>query len=188
MIFFTSDSHLGHSKILDYCNRPFKNVDEMGEALIENWNKVVTQNDIIYHLGDFSFYKDTNKTIHILNRLNGNKILIMGNHDKHMHDSVIKKFNSVHTMYDLYVNDPEAHHGKQLIVLLHYSMNVWNRCHYGSYHLFGHSHGSLPDNPNSLSIDVGVDCHNYTPISYEEVKAIMKRKAFKPLDHHGKTK
>jgi calcineurin-like phosphoesterase family protein len=65
---------------------------------------------------------------------------------------------------------------KQYIVLCHYSMNVWNRSHHGSWHLFGHSHGGLTDNPNSLSIDVGINCHNYYPIEFEEIKNKMKLK------------
>jgi calcineurin-like phosphoesterase family protein len=65
-------------------------------------------------------------------------------------------------------------------------MKVWNKSHHGAWHLYGHSHGSLPDDINSLSFDVGVDSHDYKPISYEEVKRIMKKKIFKPLDHHGK--
>jgi calcineurin-like phosphoesterase family protein len=65
-------------------------------------------------------------------------------------------------------------------------MRVWNKSHHGAWHLYGHSHGTLPDDPNALSFDCGVDCHNYTPISFEQVEAIMAKKTFKPIDHHGK--
>jgi len=64
-------------------------------------------------------------------------------------------------------------------------MRVWNKSHHGAWHLYGHSHGTLPDDKNSLSFDVGVDCHNFTPINFEQVSAIMKKKNFKPIDHHG---
>lgn len=64
-------------------------------------------------------------------------------------------------------------------------MRVWNKSHYGAWMLYGHSHGSLIDDPNSLSFDVGVDCHNYKPFSFEEVKEIMSHKIWKAIDHHG---
>ena len=74
---------------------------------------------------------------------------------------------------------------KRRIVLCHYAFRVWNKSHRGAWHLYGHSHGSLPDDPNSLSFDAGVDCHEFTPISYERVKEIMAEKRFLPVDHHG---
>jgi len=55
-------------------------------------------------------------------------------------------------------------------------MKVWQASHHGTYHIYGHSHGELPDDSSSLSFDVGVDCHNYCPINYEEIKCIMKTK------------
>ena len=198
-VYFTSDTHFGHSNIIKYCQRPFLfdpgldkdrlydprnlDVDHMDEIMIKNWNSVVQSHDTIYHLGDFAFYKDQRKTRNVIRRLNGNKILIRGNHDKYLEPETLQMFNSVHSYYEFSVPDKDA--GKQMIVLLHYSMNVWNRSHRGSWHLFGHSHGTLQDNPNSLSFDVGSDCHGFTPISYEQVKKIMSKKTFKPIDHHG---
>ena len=75
--------------------------------------------------------------------------------------------------------------GKQSIFLSHYAHRVWDKSHHGVYHLYGHSHGTLPDLNDSLSFDVGVDCHNYTPLSFEEVTSIMNKKNWKPQDHHG---
>ena len=63
-------------------------------------------------------------------------------------------------------------------------MNIWDKCHHGSWHLFGHSHGSLKDNPNSLSFDVGCKIWDYKPLEFEEVKRLMSLKTFKPIDHH----
>ena len=80
-LYVTSDTHFNHKNIIKYCNRPFNDIYEMNEALINNWNSVVTQNDIIYHLGDFGF--GTKEELQeIFDRLNGEKYLIMGNHDK----------------------------------------------------------------------------------------------------------
>jgi calcineurin-like phosphoesterase family protein len=67
----------------------------------------------------------------------------------------------------------------------HYPHKVWPSNHRGAWHLYGHCHGSLPDDPNSLSFDCGVDCHDYFPLSFDEVAAIMEKKTFVPLDHHG---
>ena len=78
-IFFIADTHFNHNKIIEYENRPFKNVEEMNEKLIENWNSVVGRIDKVFVLGDFGFYNSKE----ILDRLKGFKILIMGNHDRH---------------------------------------------------------------------------------------------------------
>lgn len=81
MIYFISDTHFYHSNIIKYCHRPFKDVYQMNEELISNWNKVVKQSDTIYHLGDFSFAGNEDiKDVFV--KLNGNKILLRGNHDR----------------------------------------------------------------------------------------------------------
>lgn len=81
MRYFTSDTHFGHKNIIEYCVRPFANVEEMTQVMIDNWNEVVKPEDTIYHLGDFAFLKQ-DKMAEILGQLNGHKILIKGNHDK----------------------------------------------------------------------------------------------------------
>ncbi|MDY3801066.1 MAG: metallophosphoesterase [Bacilli bacterium] len=79
-IFVTADTHFNHENIIKYCNRPFKDVNEMNEVIINNWNSVVSKDDIIYHIGDYGFgTKDELKEI--FDKLNGKKYLIMGNHD-----------------------------------------------------------------------------------------------------------
>ena len=76
---FTSDFHMDHRNILEYCNRPYLTVGEMNEAIVANWNAVVEQDDTVYFLGDFSLsIKSVQK---YLPRLMGNKVLITGNHD-----------------------------------------------------------------------------------------------------------
>lgn len=79
-IFVTSDTHFNHENIIKYCNRPFKDSKEMNEIIIKNWNEVVSNNDIVYHLGDFGF-GTFSELQDIFNRLNGIKYLVMGNHD-----------------------------------------------------------------------------------------------------------
>lgn len=78
-IFFTSDTHFGHANIIKFCKRPFLNVDDMNEALVENWNKVVPEDGIVFHLGDFAF-GGSNVWNEITPRLNGQIHLILGNH------------------------------------------------------------------------------------------------------------
>jgi calcineurin-like phosphoesterase family protein len=184
-IWFTSDTHFGHKNIIRYADRPFKSVEQMDAMLIKNWNEVVDYDDDVYHLGDFSL-TTPERTLRILEQLNGNIHLIKGNHEKSvLQKSYTKeKFVWIKDYFELKVNDTDAPGNLRTIVLLHYAMKVWNKSHHGAFHLYGHSHGSLPDDPKSLSFDVGVDSHNYRPISYEEVKRIMSKKTWKPIDHH----
>ncbi|MEM0999605.1 MAG: phosphoesterase [Bacteroidota bacterium] len=173
-IWFTADTHFGHRNIIKYTERPYASVAEMDEALIENWNSVVGPVDPVYHIGDFGLCAP-GQLSKILDRLNGRIHLIIGNHEASAL-ALSDRFEWVRHYHELTVKDPDAHRGKRLIVLLHYAMRVWNASHHGSWHLYGHSHGTLPDDITSLSFDAGVDCHNYRPISYAEVKAIMARK------------
>lgn len=175
---FTSDTHFGHTNIIKYCDRPFKTAEEMDNTIIENWNKVVEYNDIVYHLGDFCFGRNEGDFNRYFHRLKGRIILIKGNHDKltwRYRSAFFASYNSYHEV------DIEG----QKITLCHYAMKVWNKSHRGAWHLYGHSHGSLPDDKNSLSIDVGVDCHNFKPLNLNDIRDIMSKKIFKPIDHHG---
>jgi calcineurin-like phosphoesterase family protein len=176
---FTSDTHFGHANIIKYCNRPFADSVEMNEALIANWNAVVGPKDLIYHLGDFAFGREDYNFDALFNRLNGLIVFIKGNHDRLAWRNRGKFYNAHDSYHEVQIN------GKD-ITLCHYAMRVWNKSHHGAWHLYGHSHGTLPDDPNALSFDCGVDCHNYTPINFDQVEAIMAKKTFKPIDHHGK--
>ena len=80
MIYFTADTHFNHKNIIEYCNRPFKDTNEMNEYIIQKWNSVVKENDVVYHLGDVGF-GTTEKLKELISRLNGTKILLRGNHD-----------------------------------------------------------------------------------------------------------
>ena len=178
-IFFTSDTHFGHANIIKYCDRPFIDANDMNEQLIANWNNVVSPDDVVYHLGDFAFgnEKSVNAIMHRLNFAHMH--FIKGNHDKPFMEWWTKaRFNNdcVAQKVDISHYILETHINKQKFVLCHYAMRVWNESHRGALHLYGHSHGTLPDDPNSKSFDVGVDCHNYQPISLEQVLKIMDKK------------
>lgn len=172
MIWFTADPHFGHANIIKYCNRPFADVDEMDDALIRNWNSCVKKDEHVYVLGDFSFAPPQN----YFPLLNGHKHLIIGNHDQ-------KRVKALEKLFVWCKYYHELRHLKQHIVLMHYGMRVWNRHHHGSWHLYGHSHGTLPS--HGLSIDVGVDAHNYYPVSFSEVSGIMAARKREIIDHHG---
>ena len=164
MFYFTADLHFNHANILKYTNRPWSTVSEMNDGLIENWNSVVSPKDSVYILGDFC-WKNTRE---IMARLNGKKILIVGSHDKDSLRPITRdQFTSIHVgFHAITVN-------KRLIVLCHYCMRTWPRSHYGTWHLFGHSHGRLE--PMGLSWDVGVDNNNFAPVSVLEIEKILGR-------------
>lgn len=171
--YFSSDSHYFHANIIKYSQRPFSSVEKMNETLITNWNSRVKPTDTAYHLGDFGFGRPE-QLKQILRRLNGQKYLIFGNHDKQL-----RKEKELLGYFGWAKDYAEINIDHQKIILSHYSFRVWNQSHRGSWNLFGHSHGSLYDDPHLLSMDVGVDCHNYFPISFEEVRKHMSSKEWK---------
>ena len=184
-IWFTSDPHFLHKNIIKYCDRPFSDVKEMNEVLVDNWNSVVGSNDLIFCLGDFSLGREDD-TKRILQSLNGHKVLIKGNHEK----SVMKKEytrdefdGGIYELLEIKVNDEEVSDGFQDIVLCHYTMLTWNRSHRGAWQLFGHVHGNLDGDPriSPNQLDVGVDSHNFKPISYQKVKEIITKQNLKKL-------
>lgn len=175
-IFFSADTHYGHANVINFCNRPFNDVSEMREALIRNWNNRVTYKDSVYFLGDFSFYKDDKDAENVLNRLNGQKFLVLGNHDTHLKNGSLSKFSWVKNYYEL-------RDGNEKFVLFHFPIKTWNKGHHGSYHLHGHEHGSKND-CLIRRYDVGVDVidHNYSQVSLEEIKERLKNA--KGVKHH----
>lgn len=180
MIWFTSDPHFGHRGILHYCRRPFADLTAHDEGLAENWNAVVHPRDVIYCLGDFTFLRDQREIERLLERLNGTKFLITGNHDH----EVVRKAKGWAKVTPYHEITPNVNGQKQRIVLFHYRMLVWNGSHHGSWALHGHSHGTLPKNYGARTIDVGVDCYNYRPVSLEQIAQDMQAYSFTPVDGH----
>lgn len=177
-VWFTSDTHYGHRNILQYSNRPFESVEEHDEFLIRQQNELVKPGDSFYLLGDFALC-DEERAVRFAKRLQGQRFIVWGNHDKRLRKN--KEFCSQFIWQkDLTQIEVEG----QKIILCHYAMKVWNQSHRGSWQLYGHSHNSLPDDPNSLQLDVGVDAWDYKPVTFEQVKAKMATKAWKAIDHH----
>lgn len=163
-IWFTADHHFGHANIIKHCSRPFADVHEMNTELARRWNERVATQDTVYHVGDFAF-RDHDR---YLPNLNGVKHLIIGNHDpKRSKIPVVTEspwqdgWSSVNDMLQVSVDGTP-------ITLCHYAMRVWNRSHHGALHLYGHSHGTLPG--NSQSLDVGVDCWDFYPVTLKEIR------------------
>ena len=200
-IYFTSDSHYYHKNVIKHCGRGpsgsgisdedkhlwFKDQYEMNEHLIKAWNDTVPDNAQVFHIGDFSFAAKE-KSAEILKRLNGRIHIILGNHDRKSENFFKEQPNVdwVGPYREIYIEDSETEH-KQPIVLFHYPILSWNKIHYGAFHIHVHCHGSVNhmNGNNILRLDVGVDTRkDYRPYSYHEIKEIMSKRTFKPIDHH----
>lgn len=181
-LFFTSDPHFFHDNIRTYCERPFKTVLEMNEELIENWNAIVPPRGVVFLLGDVSLGAPKNALYELLSRLNGTIYLIKGNHERDalQNEKTSRHFQGIYDIAEITVKDDEVHSGTQDIIMCHYAMMTWPGSHRGSWQLFGHSHGTIPqENLHNNQIDVGVDSHNYAPISYQTVKEIITKNNLK---------
>ena len=176
--YFTSDLHFSHHNIISYCNRPFANTDVMNKELVEIWNDTVTNNDVVYILGDVAFEKDLVKLDNILMSLHGEKHIVWGNHDELIKNKLDwrKYFKTAQDLATITIPAESNNGVKQKIALCHYAMRVWDCSHRGSWQLYGHSHGGLPDDPTLLSCDIGVDCWGYAPVSMEQLNKVMSAK------------
>lgn len=175
-IWFTSDTHFSHENIIHFCHRPFKSVEEMNEQLIKNWNARVAKDDVVYHLGDFSWGGSDNSS-RILEQLNGKIHLIFGNHDGKLGDSILAKFAQVTPQTLIMI-------GGRKIYLSHFPFlcytGVYKKPEQAIWSLFGHVHTCPENNLGEdfgrlqycfpTQYDVGVDFNNYAPISYAEIK------------------
>jgi len=196
-LWFTSDTHYDHKNICrattswkdsDDKTRDFDSLEMMNEIIVNNINAVIAPDDILFHLGDWSFngFENIRKFRERINCKNVH--LILGNHDHHIErnkDNIQSIFNSVNEYLSLEVK------GEGKFVLMHYPIASWNGMNDGVIHLHGHVH--LPNNlrvADGKAMDVGVDGNNMEPISMEEVLKIMSKqpiaKLALPKDHHEK--
>lgn len=175
-VFLTADDHFGHSNIIGFTNRPFRDSEQMDNALIDNWNEVIGAKDTVIHLGDLTLsgYRDAQR---YLARLNGN-IKILTNpwhHDKYWlegldkHAKKLKSASGIEVellppMVVLEIPELGNEHHPLAVTLCHYPLAVWDRKHYGAWHCHGHSHGEFKYDADDYAIDVGVDATNYYPI------------------------
>lgn len=155
--------------------RKFKDVEDMNQSMIREWNSKVAPEDTVYILGDFAFLP-SNKAVAILNQLNGDKILIEGNHDrKLLKDPVFRRcFREVHAYYEMTYN-------KTFVVMFHYPIYDHNRAGHGSIMLHGHRHGQPTGIPGRI-MDVGYDSTGEIVVELETV--VQKLKLIDPMHHH----
>ena len=176
-IFITSDTHFNHTNIIKYCSRPFSSVAEMNSTLIDNWNSVVSKDDLVIHLGDFAWGRTIQSIKQYLDKLNGDKILIIGNHDELSQDDYIKcGFSHVYSKLEvnLYNN---------FCVFCHFQLLHWNKSEHGSIHFYGHQHRESNNdekiaalNASNRRFNAGIDLNNYTPVNLYKVIQILKEK------------
>ena len=193
-VYFTSDLHFGHRNVINYCNRPYKDIEEMHKGLITIWNNTVKQGDTVYVLGDFSL--NPKWSGQMLPLLKGNKILIPGNHDacfnfppkentthaiegaKRRHDKMLERYikdgwKSIHQTLTYTLKDGRT------VLLSHLPYNTEEGREYdqryldlrpkdeGMFLLCGHLHGKFIKNINM--IDVGIDAHDLQLVSEDDI-------------------
>lgn len=166
-VWVIADTHFCHINVITYCNRPFNSVEEMDETLINNWNRVVAPDDVVYHLGDFAL-ADRERIRNIVSRLNGVKILVMGNHDRFQPAFYISAGFKTAIHKSIIIDNN--------LVLSHippareYISDKY-------IYIFGHIHDKhidIEDLPNCLC--VCCDRTDFFPISLKRCKDLIKRK------------
>ena len=185
-IWISSDFHFDHTnisgpKVSRWKSgfRTFNNISEMNDNLFNSINNKVKEDDILYFLGDFCFGGHQNTPKHRSRILCKNIHFLRGNHDDNI-DLYKEHFTSINDVLNI-------RHGKMKYFMSHYSHRVWPGSHKGTIHLYGHSHGSIPDFGKSM--DVGVDAAfkvygEYRPFHIDEINKIMEKKQQEIVDHH----
>lgn len=191
-IFFTSDLHVGHRNILNFCHRPFLDLKDMSESLISNWNRVVGEEDIVFDLGDMFWWDSRHDVKKFVEKLNGHIYKIPGNHDmdcKKLFElcdpEKVTVLEDCVTVWIENINSEKPTAPVELC-LCHYPLLTWPHRGNGVVQLFGHIHsgplsGASIDIPGEdlhlwehQQYDVGADNNSYTPIEIQEI--------FKKLD------
>ena len=174
MDYYISDTHFGHENIIRFCDRPFSSADEMDRALVENWNARVGADDHVWHLGDFS-YKDGGRAKALLEKLNGRKHLIVGNHD---HKSVLKQVEPGDYFETVEYAASRLDDKNRRIWMCHYPLAAPPK-HF--WMLYGHIHNNKDAGYWDLlrSMDTALNCcvevNGYMPVTFEELIANNER-------------
>lgn len=182
MDYITSDIHFGHKNIMSFCpvtRARFNNdVDYMNEQIIKEWNAVVTPRDHTYILGDVAFC-NAETAAKFVNRLNGSKTLIRGNHDTKLIKSQVFQdcFLVIQDYYSLSIDGVK-------VVMFHYPISEWDQMHRGSVHFHGHVHGGRTGLEGSRALDVGMDATGEVVVRLD--KMIAKALKGDIRQHHQK--
>lgn len=167
----TSDIHFFHKRIIEFCPESRGScltIPEMHESIIYRHNSVVGKNDLVYIIGDVTFGA-MKASVQLLNEMNGEKILIIGNHDVNnlKRPEFVGCFTSMHDYL-------EIKRKGDTICMFHYPIAWWNKRRYGSFHLHGHLHGD-PSGIAGRIRDVGIDTNDLYPYNLDELIAEMKK-------------
>ena len=185
--FFTGDLHFGHKNVLTFDNRPFATVDEMDAELIRRWNNKVGKGDLVYVLGDLIWKSRNNDAPALIKSLNGQIILIKGNHDRFLHNSKAKAaLAGIKDYDDICVTLEDG--TQRRVIISHYFIPMYIGHRYNAIHLHAHSHFSdeadfeidFAEQLNRMGCqneiyNVGCMYWNYEPVTLDEIIA------------HGKT-
>lgn len=168
MNFYIADTHFGHSSVLTFDDRPFADVQEMDRVMIQLWNRRVQKNDHVYIAGDFA-YRSERPEEWYLERLNGRKSLIIGNHDKRLlkNEKAMGYFEEVDKM--MHVSDSGCQ-----ICICHFPLAEWNGFYKGSHHIYGHIHNRRDDTyafmkTRERAYNAGCMLYNYAPATLREL-------------------
>ena len=187
-VFFTADTHFGHENVISFDNRPFSSVEEMDTELIRRWNNKVSKEDLVYVLGDMIWKVRNNDAPELINSLNGQIILIKGNHDRFLHNAkAVKALAGIKDYDDICVRLEDG--TSKRCILSHYFIPMYVGNRYGAIHLHGHSHvsaeadmeGKIADMlleqgiPNKI-FNVGCMYWNYAPVTLDEILISEKGK------------
>lgn len=176
----TSDLHFGHKNIMKFCPQTRARFRDdlayMNNAMVEEWNAKVEPGDLVYILGDVAFMSGSDAG-RIMNRLNGDKILVEGNHDRKtlMDETFRGAFKEIHKYLDI------TYDGHK-IVMFHYPIAEFDQMHRGAIHFHGHLHGGVSGLEEFRVLDVGMDSTGEIVISMEY--AIKRALQGKIKGHH----
>ena len=168
MLYLTADLHFGHRNVIEYEHRPFSDVTEMDDVLIRNWNSVITSQDTVYVLGDVSFYNKT-KTADLIGRLNGKKILVLGNHDWDHSEQYWREvgFESAYKLKAVMIDN-------DLLLCHHPPHQALDGTSW--YAAYGHVHGSeAHPTITHNTVCVCTERWDFTPIALDRIRQLWKQ-------------
>lgn len=171
MIYYTADLHFGHKNVIKYDGRPFADVEEMDQVLINNWNARVHNEDDVYLIGDLC-YCSKKPPEWYLRQLKGRKHLIVGNHDQVTiaHEDARNQFESIDWLRKI-------EDGDKKIILCHYPIAEWEGYYKGFWHIYGHIHNKMDSDTGKYiltrehSLNAGCMLNGYMPVTFNELVA-----------------
>jgi len=150
-IWFSADHHFDHGKILEYCDRPFKSLNEMNWIMVKRWNEKVSEGDLVFYLGDFCFEGGSRKGFDFWrSQLKGDIIFIRGSHDRRKRSIIQSITLRTHGINIYLSHEPEF---KEVLNLCGHVHHRWR------YKIEG----------EKMIINVGVDVWDFYPVSLEEI-------------------